>query len=722
MPTPADTMVTQLRDVEVVAIKQTPQTRPQAATTITAQTIQNTHLNKLTGISEITPNIYIPQYGTPMTSSVYVRGLGARIDAPVIGLNIDGIPVLNKDAYNFDINDISNIQVLRGTQTLLNGRNALGGQINVTTMSPWQFKGLRAAITYGRFNTLQAAATYLTPLTQTTATSLTVQYNTTDGVYRNNYDETPTGKQHQGTLRWKLSWHPLSRFSLSNTMHLNTAKQQGYPYAQVETGRIDYNDPCNYRRFTLLEGLTVSYTGQRMIASSVTTVQHLNDNMRLDQDFLPQPIFTMQQRRREWAFTQDLYAKGTRNLYSWLTGAFVFHRNSNTQAPVNILSDGIQTLILDKVNAKIPAGMQLGWDQPQLDLGTTFRNHNTGFALYHQSQLHLGRWHLSAGLRWDIETTTLHYHSQAEASATMYRALPNGQLMPLKTQSVEIDAYNSMHQTFNELLPQFQVTYTPHTGITLFASAAKGYKAGGHNTQMLSDILQQQLMEQLGLKVQYDPQSMLTYKPEKAWTYEVGTNMHLFGGGLSLQALGYWMAVRNQQLTIFPEGQTTGRAMTNAGRTRSLGAEATITYRPTSTLQLTTAYGYTHATFTRYNDGITDQKGHHLPYAPEHTLYAAVNYKLPVTLGRFKFDGQLHTRGAGPIYWDDDNTLMQKFYATLGLTLTATHPKGSISLWGENLTDTRYYTFHFKSMGNTFMQKALPLTFGATLRLTLHTH
>jgi outer membrane receptor protein involved in Fe transport len=251
------------------------------------------------------------------------------------------------------------------------------------------------------------------------------------------------------------------------------------------------------------------------------------------------------------------------------------------------------------------------------------------------------------------------------------------------------------------------------------ASVAKGYKAGGYNTQMFSDVLQQQMMEQMGVTATYDIEQMMTYKPEKSWTYELSTAAQTADGRLNGELVLYYMNCRDQQLTIFPSGTTTGRAMTNAGRTRSCGVEFTASWHPVDAFDIRASYGYTNAKFTRYNNGIQDLEGKYLPYAPQHTLFAAARYELPVEFAGIKPSVNVNTRAAGKIYWTDDNTESQDMYATLGASIVFEHELASLTLWGENLTNTKYNTFYFESIGNKFVQRANPWSIGATLRLTL---
>lgn len=154
----ADTVMT-LPPVSVTYIKSGAQPdRVEAVTTLGQAEIERLNLVNIKQVSEIAPNFYMPQYGSRMTSSVYVRGLGTRIDQPVVGLNIDNVPLINKDNFDFDLSDITRIEILRGPQNILYGRNTMGGLINIYTLSPLSFEGVKLQAEYGSANSYKATA------------------------------------------------------------------------------------------------------------------------------------------------------------------------------------------------------------------------------------------------------------------------------------------------------------------------------------------------------------------------------------------------------------------------------------------------------------------------------------------------------------------------------------------------------------------------------------
>lgn len=706
-----------LKTVEVLGVKQMPSPGASPVTRIGAPTVNRLGIDAVKELGEIVPNLYTPQYGSRLTSSIYMRGLGSRIDQAVVGLNVDGVPFVSKDIYDTDIADIDYIEVIRGAQNVLNGRNTMAGQINVYTLSPRDFQGVTAKLDYGRENTVKVSLADYLKLSEKLYTSIGGTYTHTDGFWINDFNGRKVGSENAGSLRWKTVFQPSRHHSITNTATFNMGGQSGYPYALLKTGRIAYNDTCFYRRKSFTDGLTVAWRGRRVVVTSITSLQYLSDNMTLDQDFTPDDYFTLTQRRRDIAFTQDLFTKGVRGSYSWLGGVFGFARSSEMDAPVTLYDTGITRLVEQKRNEMNPS-YPITWDSREFPLYTHFNNSAAGVAIYHESQLDLGPWTFEGAVRLDAEMTACDYHSWANTSYTVWHVTPSGERELYKIQPVDIDDKGNLRKTYVRLLPKITATYTHDAG-RVYASIGEGYKSGGYNTQMFSDILQQRIMQTMGLSMPYKVSEIVTYKPEWSINYEIGSNATLAGGKIITDLTAFLIDCRDQQLTVFPPGLVSGRAMTNAGRTRSLGVEAALKLRPIRDLAFTANYGYTKATFLKYNNGRADLRGKRVPYAPAHTLFLSVLWTLPVSPAGCEISAEATMRGVGDIYWDDANTARQPFYALPGANLTIAKSEWSLRLWGENLSDTRYNVFYFKSMGNEFAQRGNPFTFGATLSLKI---
>ncbi|MCM1318988.1 MAG: TonB-dependent receptor [Muribaculaceae bacterium] len=712
-----------LPEITVFAIKNDNSTgEPTAVSTINEQTIEKLDILSVRDAADIIPNFYVPDYGSRMTSSIYVRGLGARIDQPAIGLVVDNVPIMNKDAYDFDIDDITYIRMLRGPQSTLYGRNTMAGLIDITTLSPLRYQGVRAGATYGSGNTWHLSAGAYQKFSDKFGLSLNLGGGSTDGFFTN----LATGKKcdngHDYSARLKAEWHPSSALSLLNTFSASRVNQGGYPYEFIETGQIAYLDTCSYKRTFISDGLTVQYQTPSVILSSITSWQYINDAMHLDQDFLPLDYFTLFQARRENAITQDFVVKSKPDsgIYSWLAGLFGFYKRTHMDAPVTFKDYGIEQLIeyhRNDINPYYP----IRWNERTFPLNSNFIYPDMGLALYHRSEVSLGAWTLSAGIRLDWEHATLNYHSHLKSSYTILEKVGEDTYIPYRVVPVEIDDRGHISKSFLEVLPKFGVSYlldSPAVEGSIYASVAKGYKAGGFNTQMFSDVLQQRLMQMLGVGMQYDVDDIVSYKPEKSWNYELGARLNTPDTRWGGEANIFYIDCRDQQLTVFPEGNTTGRIMTNAGKTRSWGLELSAFSIPFSPLQLHLSYGFTHAKFHEFYNGKADFAGKYVPYSPTHTLYASAAYTIDLP---FSFCHSVcleaNVKGTGQIYWDESNTLKQPFYALMGASLTLAHPRWSLQFWGRNITDTKYSTFYFMSISHQFLQRGLPATCGVTLRV-----
>lgn len=710
-----------LQEITVSSIKQTSDLTksPTSLTVLDANHVEKLGVGAMKDVSAIAPNFYIPNYGSRMTSSVYVRGIGARIDQPVIGLNVDNVPVLNKDNYDFELSDIDRIEVLRGPQSTLYGRNTMGGLVNIYTLSPFKFQGVRFMGEYGSGNTMKASLSYYSKLNSRLAMSIGGSYNMTDGFYDNKCNGADVGTERQGALRWKTKWYPTNAVAVENVAYIQQSRQSGYPYRSIDSSEIAYNDTCFYRRTTFTDGLTVNYKCKDISLSSISSVQYINDNMTLDQDFLPLEYFTLTQKRREWALTQDFVAKGSEGSYDWLVGVFGFYRRTNMSAPVTFKDYGINQLIEKNRNEANPQ-YPIKWDEDSFVLGSDFEIPNYGMALYHQSHYDLNRWSFTLGLRLDYEKSKLEYNSYCNTSFTIYKgAIANGN--EFRQDPVNIDDCGHLEQSFLEFLPKFTVAYRLpiNDDSRIYASMAKGYKSGGFNTQMFSDVLQQRIRGMMGLSELYEVEDVVSYKPEKSWNYELGAHLtndeKTFSAGIS----AFYIDCRDQQLTVFPDGTTTGRIMKNAGKTRSCGAEMSISWIPNERWSFNSSYGFTDARFVEFDNGKNNYDGKIIPYAPRNTLYVGASHMMPIKskwVDRLCFN--LNAKGIGDIYWDEANSVKQPFYALLSASLRIEKNNYTLDFWGDNLTDKNYNTFYFVSIGNAFVQQGNPARCGVTLRMS----
>ena len=321
---------------------------------------------------------------------------------------------------------------------------------------------------------------------------------------------------------------------------------------------------------------------------------------------------------------------------------------------------------------------------------------------------------------------------------------PGGmQILPPSGIEMPIDKTltGSDNQQFLQYLPKISLKYECSPQVMTYVTVAKGYKAGGYNIQMFSEVLQDSLKASRptmggGSTVgrpststtkaetassEGNIRNALAYKPEQTWNYEVGTRGTFWDGRLTTELALFWMDIKDVQLTQFVDGGS-GRILTNAGRGQSYGVEASVGIRPVTGLNIDLNYGFTHATFRDYNggtdsDGTTlDYSGKFIPYVPQHTFSLGAAYSLTPGKGwlnQVVFAAQY--TGAGRIYWNEANDVQQPFYGLLNAKVTLRHEFVRLELWARNILNTKYGAFYFESFGNSFIQRGKPFTCGANL-------
>ncbi|MDM8002802.1 MAG: Plug domain-containing protein, partial [Bacteroidota bacterium] len=142
-------LVGELSEVVIKASKDnvTFKSLPASVSVIGETLIAESGIRSLNDASSSIPNFFMPDYGSKLTSPVYIRGIGSRINSPSVGLYVDHVPYFEKASFNFDFFDIKRIEVLRGPQGTLFGRNTMGGIVNIITTSPLDYNGSNVNLT-----------------------------------------------------------------------------------------------------------------------------------------------------------------------------------------------------------------------------------------------------------------------------------------------------------------------------------------------------------------------------------------------------------------------------------------------------------------------------------------------------------------------------------------------------------------------------------------------
>ena len=636
--------------------------------------IENNQLMGIRDLSGMIANFYMPDYGSRQYSPIYIRGIGSRVNSPSVGVYVDGIPYFDRTVLDMDLFGVSKVEVLRGPQGTLFGRNASAGLINVFTRSPLDYQGTSARVSYGSYNDLLVAASTYNKVSHNFGLSLAANYHHTDGFLTNTFLNNKADRMDNGTIRLGAAWKPTERWTSRFTATLDLTRQNGYPYAPYDpqTGilqPIAYNRESSYRRLVGTLGMSWRYDADGWSLNSQTAFQHNNGRIEVDQDYSPQDIFAVKMPHRQNQISQEFTLRSTNDSrYQWIVGAFGFHQQDH----FTVYTTRIASKLYEVNQNKLPT---------------------MGFALYHVSTFNIvkGLW-ASAGIRFDWEKNSLKNFSK-KIKLTDPNEPPI--LKPLDPKDGwQITGFDAS-RIDRQITPKFTLKYQFTPFRMIYATVAKGYKAGGFNAVRETD-------------------ADYTYKPEHTWNYELGTKWSFLKGLLAFEASAFYIDWQHQQLSVTVPAL--GNVVRNVGHSNSKGFELALNATPLPSLSLQASYGYTYAKMLEARMGVgKDYSGNMLPLVPRHTLSFNANYVVN-NLGRIADKLMFHANltGVGPLYWREDNAVKQSFYTLLNLKAALTRGIFTLEVWSRNTLATHYLTYYFVAP-KPMAQKGKPFTIGTTL-------
>ena len=602
-------------------------------------------------------------------------------------------------------------------------------------------------------------------------------YEGSDGFFRNSLNGKKVDNMEAGGGRIHAIWLPSENLKLDFTIGYDYNDEGGYPYYYTGAidgydkenekyknyiGKISYDQDCTYRRGLFNTGLNIEYQAQKFILSAVTGFQNLNDRMFMDQDFLPVSIYTIEQKQRLNTISEEITFKSKNNKrWQWVTGVSGFYQWLHTTGPVNFMEDGVTDMIegninntFKKIHLDDPRTPEMSLDvlNNRIRVSGSFDTPVFSTALYHQStfnDLFVKGLSVTAGLRLEYEKMSMNYFSDSNIDFDFFLKMAMPPLnIPFRNLNAAPLLEGKEKNDYVQLLPKLAFKYDFSPANNMYVSITRGYRSGGYNVQMFSELIQSDMQQKMieaildkapksmagmieGMIKQHMPnygkelnvQETTVYKPEYSWNYEVGSHLSLFNGKLKTDLAAFYMDTHDQQIAKFVNSGL-GRMMVNAGSSESYGVEASFLASINKNLNMNVSYGYTHSTFKKYDGGTTsseeqiDYSGNYVPFVPRHTMNAGANYS-------FFFDksnwmqsltlGMSYT-GAGKIYWTEKNNVSQSFYGTLNGRISLQTKALQIDVWGRNLTNKDYTTFYFETMHRGFEQKSRPLQLGVDIR------
>ena len=689
---------TRLDGVIVTAEKkeQNLQVVPVSVTEISSRQVKDYRLWNSKDLTAIVPNLYSSDPGD-MRNVTSVRGIVSSSYDPAVATYIDGVNQFSLDTYISQLYDVDRIEVLRGPQGTLYGRNAMGGVVNIISKEPPDHGEFKLQGDYGSYGEGRGIVTLKFPMfKKKLLIGASIMAGGNQGFYTNTYNNSKFDSKYSWNANYYAKWLASSSWTIllnvkqqenrnNGTFPLASSKQ----YAFDHPYQVDQNAITQMVDNTFNASLTADYSGRSFDFSSQTAYQ---SNYRyykdpIDADFSPADAITI----------INNYGKPW-NKVKVLTQEFRFHSSERSNSPINWTA-GAYFFYQDAPNKQ---ATHFGKDAALVGApDTLFSILNTstlkrwGAALYAQASYQFNpKFSLIAGVRLDYEADKEEVHGQ------YYK---DGNPNPL----FDTQPDSSANTNFSAFSPKLGLGFEASRNNRLYLTYSRGYRAGGL-TALSSDPSQPPLYE---------------YRPEYSDNIELSSKNNFLDDRLRLNLAVFYSTISNAQVPtlVLPDAIT---IIKNAGKLTSYGAELEMAATPFNGLELNYAFGYTHATFDSLNlaqnGSSVNLEGKRQVFTPDFTSMLAAQYRWSVSKKvSLIFRGEWFSLGQQ--YFDLANTISQSSYslfnARMGINLRSPfRPFGGIEcyVWGRNLADKTYisyaYDFGAVHLGN-------PRTFGVSLML-----
>jgi iron complex outermembrane recepter protein len=710
-----------LEEIVVTArkVEESLQRVPISVSAITADELQQRSIDTLSEVGQGTPNFTFGQGNGPSGRSagvIYIRGVGQSDPLPTydpaVGLYVDGVFLGRMQATDLDMMDIQRVEILRGPQGTLFGKNTSGGAINIITRRPDPSAGIsgRLQTTGGNFGRFDVLGDINMPLVADTAALLVSGSHRKQDGYGRRADGGDMGNTNRNAGRVSLLVKPSEYFSAllafdgtsydeSNAvvklLQVNTSIATIAALNQFTPAKYDgrWLSPTDF--FSYGTGpnssrgqfggtsLTLDFDAGWADIKSISAYRLMYLHNDLDPDGSPVTVLSEFETVRQHQYSQEVQATGKSlgDRLSWVGGVYYFS--------------------------------EAGPDNPSYELFTpllggsgdfTSGNYinNNSIAGYAQGSYKMTeRWRLTAGARLT--------HDRKE-DTRVHAAFPSGVLLqPTLRKSA----------SSNDVSPRVGLDYQWTSDVMMYVSAAKGYKAGGFNGRAGT------------------PADFAHFEPERVWTYEVGLRSDLLDRRVRLNGTAFYSRYSDLQLqvngsTISGGAPVPFNIVSNIPKARITGGELEIDVMPLPSLTLTSGLGLTDAKYTELptNPQFVSANLVHLNNqfvnTPKVSVTVGAEYTKPVT-SAFNLTTRVDYSYRSAVQYTITNSplLRQSPYGLLNARLTLEFGQShmSFSVFGTNLTDRHYFSGGYDDadvphpgLGFSFADMAPPRQYGASVQ------
>ena len=674
-------------------------------TSLSAQKVEQTRTVGLGNLTAIVPNYLYSELGVGFQQVQSIRGIQVFSENPAVATYIDDVNNLDILANGMMFTDVERIEVLRGPQGTLFGRNAMGGVVNIITKKPTNRTEGFAEVGVGNLALQRHAAGFKAPIVKDKLFfGVNGLYQSREGYWKN--DTTGTGSR-DASLQGRtvggeknlygnvfLKWLPSSKFSATLNLkgQRDWSDETGFFVSQRTPEAVKTPDKINLARIGEHErnivntALTLKYFGQGFTLTSISALQNIGLSFK-DIDF---PGFYASFYDKELGeklppqrvFTQELRLSGATTGGKWQYTAGVFGFSQKGFEPSTNLAYELSPFEASFFG--LPEGSAI-----------IFRNRSNNFGMAGYGELSYSittKIKATAGLRYDYEKPEATFNGYGDA------VLIGGTVTNFKNDT-------TVNGNYSAVSPKVALSYALTDRSNLYATFTRGFRAGGVNASRLPTTVRQK------------------FDPEYSNNYELGYKTQTWGNRFSFSASAFFIQWQNLQFFNLVAPGTYSRD--NVGDAQSAGVELETSIIPAKGLQLDASVGINQAEYKdfelrRLNFGTGQEYGipiggNKLSNAPAHTIFIGAQYtikaaaKLTVTLR-----GEM--RNMGKFYTDIQNALAQPSYTLLNSNITLNYDKYSLSFWGQNWGNTAYLAFGAPDTSFGYSARtAAPRTLGVTL-------
>lgn len=688
--TPAQAQETQddngLETITVVARKRAEnvQTVPISITALTGETLQERGIARVSDLVNSVPNLS-QDGGGSVIGAIGIRGIVSQtrnigFDSG-LGVYVDGVLGVRPNSFDQELPDIATLEVLRGPQGTLFGRNTTAGAINITTRKPdleaFHVEG-RAA--YGNLEQAEGSIYLTGPLAPgKLGFKIAGSIATRDGYINNLLSDEKLNNLNRKSLRGGLLWKPTGdidvalggswlkqsdRLLLGQIADNTVGGLAGLPgfFADPYTVAQDGKNQQDRKIWTV--NLNVDW---RLGDYTLTSISAYGDNQSriiVDNDARPIPLSTSDFQDGARQFTQELrLASPAGGTFDYLVGLYYLHQDADADRSTVALG---------------PPGPGAFFGS----ISSISRLKTNAYAVFFNGNLRPSDTvTISGGLRYNIETRSLDF------------VQTNTSFVPLPNLTAQLDRKDK------DLSGNLSVTWQFAETARVYASVARGFKSGGYNPDIVGD-------------------TQISFGPENAWSYEAGFKADLLDRKLRVNAAAFYTDYKDLQVSALIGAAFQIR---NAAAAKIKGFEVEVTAKPVRELELNFGAGYTDATYDDFpgcGPGV-NCAGNRLPYVPKLSLNAGGQLTLPVADGTLSVRSDLSYRTS--VFYEASNVpdgRLPGYVLVNGrIGYSFADDKVTVAVFGRNLFDKRYrdFSFYLAPFDQRMDRWAVPRTYGVEL-------